>query len=200
MSNQLFFLLELPVTVGTLELKVILGVDLPVRHHGIDTVENFPTIRTDPFLVIPKVQPQAFQMLVGDATYLAGIDPFRRMNFPDVLLYDRRRCKNRRALRTLGALLGMPEHVTIQCRLTTELFRTVGTLVRHFTGVHPKVHLQRSLVEEPPLTHFALELLDSIVNLFVLLQGGAKLENLPTELTRDSGFLSILPAFVLEQV
>lgn len=81
--------------------------------------------------------------------------------------------------------------MAIQGRLTAELLRTVRTLVRHLSGVHPKVHLQRSFVQEPPVTKLALELLDAVVDLLMLLQCGAEFEKLSTKLTMQVGLLSV---------
>lgn len=122
-------------------------------------------------------------MLIRDSTDLASIQSLRGVNFPNMLLDDGRRCKNRRTLGTLSALFGVPKDVAIQGSLAPELLRTVRALVRHFSGVQSKVHFQCSFMEKPPVAEFALELLDPIVDLFMLLQRGAKFEKLSAKLT-----------------
>lgn len=122
-------------------------------------------------------------MLVGNSADLTRVDPFRCVHLPDVLLHNGRCSEDRRALRALSTLLGMPEDVTIQGCLTAKLFRTVRALVRHLSGMHPKVHFQGSFMQKPTIANLAFKFFDPIVNLFMLLQGGAEFENFPAEFT-----------------
>lgn len=181
---QFVFFRKLPVAKTAPELEVILGVNLPVRHHCVNAMKHPATVGTNSFLVVPQVQPQRFSMFVGDSTNLARVHPFRRVDLSDVLLYDGRSGKYGITLGALGALFCVAEHVAIEGSLTAEAFRTVGTLIGQFAGVESHVDLEGAFVQESAVTLLAFQVFNAIMNLFVLFQGGSEFERFKAYFTR----------------
>lgn len=181
---QLFFRFKRPIAKRT----PIASVDVHMALQRVHRVKHLSTDRANTSVVPFDVLIQISSLLVAFATKLTHVGPLLCVHLPNVLLGVRRIRQYRRTERTFDSRPGVLEDMIVQRYLLRESYRTVRTLVRFLTGVRPHVYLKSTLLHEAHVTVFALEVLDTEVNLLVQPQVSYVLGDLSTHIARKSAF------------